>query len=258
MNRGREGCGRAAQPFERHGPGQLGRLHSRLRLQQGEHTDRRRRLRSVDEGKSLLLPHAHRLESRSLHRPSRRLRAVRAVDQPLADETAGHVRQRSEIAAGSNRTEFGDHRIDPGAQQREKEFDDFASNAGVAASQRVGAQQDDRPPHLRAQGASEAARVTADQVLLDLEPSCRRHQDLGQPAEAGGHAVDPFASGEGALDDAARGFDGGSGGGSEPDLALRAMGDPRDGFEGEAAAIDLEHTGLPPPRGRREPRAVGG
>src|SRR5262245_35953088 len=82
-----------------------------------------------------------------------------------AEDRAGNVAERHEIAARTDRAELEDVRRRPRIQEFDEALEDLEANAGDAAHQRIRAQQHCRPHISGGEALARGALVLPDRVL---------------------------------------------------------------------------------------------
>ena len=132
--------------------------------------------------------------------------------------------------------------MDAPVQHRDEQLERLEAHAGEAAGQHVRAQQHQRARLGVAERRPDARRVRAQQVDLQLAQAVERDLDVGEVAEAGRHAVDDRAAGDGVVDHPPRRDDALAGGLGQRHGAAA----PRHGLERaevERGAVDREGPG---------------
>ena len=76
------------------------------------------------------------------------------------------MRQRSEIAAGANRSFLGDDRINASIQHLAEELDHFESHTAKTKSEHIGAQENHRAHLGNRERLANAAGMAADKIEL--------------------------------------------------------------------------------------------
>jgi hypothetical protein len=120
----------------------------------------------------------------------RRLHAAVVQHLALAAQHRRHVRQRGQVAAGTDRAFGRNHRQHVVLQQRGQAFQQRHADAGHAAHQRRQARGQHRAGLDRVQVTAQAAAVVGVQVVRQFRHQRRRDVHRARVAVAGGHAVD--------------------------------------------------------------------
>ncbi len=197
-------------------------------LREREAGDGGHQLRAVDQGEALLGLERDRTQAHGGERLATGQPAAFVDALALADQSQREVGQGGEIAAGPDGSLRGHERMDTPVQQRDQQLERLETHAGEAAGEHVRAQQHERPRLRHAERCADAGRVRAQQVRLQLAQAIERNPDVGEVAEAGGHAVDDRAASDGVVDHASCGHDGLARGGGERDGAERPLRRPRE------------------------------
>ena len=111
-------------------------------------------------------------------------------------------------------------------------------DAGVTGRERVRAQHARGAHQRNRERLTRPRRMAAHQVELQLDRIGRIDRDVGQPPEAGGHAVDRLAARELRIDEVAGANDAGPRSGS--DLDRRAHRGRLERFQRQAVAVELD------------------
>ena len=130
----------------------------------------------------------------------------------LADEGEREVGEGRQVPARPDRSLRGHDGVDAGVEQRDQQLEGLEAHAGEALGEHVGPQQHQRARLRLLEGGAHAGRVGAEQVELQLPQAIEGDVDVGEVAEAGGHAVDHGPAGHGLVHHAPGGPDGVAGG----------------------------------------------
>ena len=167
------------------------RRRARCTLQRAQRAHHRG---AVGQRQPFLGGQRHRLQAG----PPQRLRAgqpfaaVLRLAQP--DQHQRHVGQRGQIAAGAQRAFLRDARMHAAVEHVQQQLQRLDADAGMAARQRVGADQHDRAHGGGVQRIARADRVADQDVALQLGDLLGRDQPVLERAEAGGDAVGDLAA----------------------------------------------------------------
>ncbi len=205
---------RPLERLERHGAGDVGHQAGLLGVEHGQPADRGHVLGAVEQGEAFLGLELERGELGAGQPHRRRHDLAVQLDLALAYHAERQVSQRRQIAGRADRAARRDHRVDARRQHPAQELGHLGTGAGVAAGEDRGPQEHHPAHRVARQRRAQAARVRADQVLLQRADLGRRDAHLGQGAEAGVDAVDRRgrrAAGQHGLDDRARGGHAGAG-----------------------------------------------
>jgi len=151
------------------------------------------------------------------------------------------MRERGKIAAGADRAAAGDDRVHPRVERRDQRVERRATHAGVALGEHIRAQRHHRADRGYAQRRVDAGRVAPEQVTLQRGQRGPRDLDFGERAEAGVDTVGGVIAGGGAIDNRARGIDGGCGAWIERH-GLEAVCDGFKLLEGQGIAGETHHV----------------
>ena len=187
------------QRLHAHRRGDVGRTHQHVEIGERQHEHAEHAVGPVDQRQTLLGPQRDRGDSRGSHRLG---------TFAFTDQCQGDVRQRSQIAAGTQRPVLVDRRRDVGVEQGEDGVDDDLTHAGEAHRQGTRPQQHHRPHHFRLDQRAHSGGVGADQGALQFLASLRRDHRGRQRAEAGRDAVYGIVALRQALDDGRAACDG--------------------------------------------------
>src|SRR3954466_4771024 len=102
-----------------------------------------------------------------------------------ANEQIGHMRQGNEVAAGADGTFTGNFGKDVFIEGGQDEFDQFFTDARVAARERIGAGQHNRASFGDAEKGTLADREMVKQVELVLAEFLRANSKTAERAKAG-------------------------------------------------------------------------
>ena len=167
--RGSKACALAAHRLERQAERDIGLLQEPARVVDGEHAERKRRRRAVDEGRGVL--RAHRevgLKARLPDRLAGRQALALVDDLGLleAADGAGHVGERREVAGGADRALLRDDRMQAGVEEGDEAFDELELRARIVRGEGVGAQQHHRPRGVLGEGLADTGRVRQHGLAL--------------------------------------------------------------------------------------------
>jgi hypothetical protein len=176
--------------LEADGAGDVGDRGEPSGLFHREHTERRHQLRAVDEREALLRGEHDGREPRHRQRIAAGDHAALVVRLALAREHQGEVRERREITRRAHAPLPRNARVDVLVEHRAEQVGEDVAHARVAQRDDLRAQQHHRAHLGDRQVRADAARVAADQVLLQLLDVGRADARLGKEAEPGVHAVD--------------------------------------------------------------------
>jgi hypothetical protein len=221
---------RSLQRLEAHRPCDVRGARQPLGIEQRERPERRHHLRAVDQGEPFLCFENDRRQPGARQDVGRRsVRGLaRSVPKPglaFPDHRERDVRERREIARGSDRSARRHARHDAAIEHLAQELDHHGPHARVSEREHLRA-QDENAAHLRGrERLADAARVRADEVLLERAHVGCRNARLGQRAKPRIHPIDvgrriPFL--KDVLDDGAAAFDPFSGVVLQLDGAARA------------------------------------
>ena len=157
----------------------------------------------------------------------------------LADEGEREVGEGRQVPARPDRSLRGHDGVDAGVQQRDQELERLEAHAGEALGEHVGPQEHQRPRLRLLEGSTDAGGVGAEQVELQLPQPIEGDVDVGEVAEAGGHAVDHGAARHGLVHHAPGGPDGVARGRGQEHRAARSR-HRLEGREVERLAVDRE------------------
>ena len=119
---------------------------------------------------------------------------VAATELALADQRQREMRERREVAARAHAPLLGHRRVEAGVQHGQQQLDQIGARPRMALGDHVGAQQHHRAHLALRQQRADAGRVAAHEVHLQLGQPVGRDGDVGELAEARGHAVDHGAA----------------------------------------------------------------
>ena len=114
-------------------------------------------------------------------------------DVAVADERYRDMRKRAEVAARADGALGRDDGMDAEVEVVDHLLERLEADAGVAAGERVDAEQHYRADYVLGIGLAEAAGVAQKKVLLELAAFVARDDDGGEVAEARRYAVDDAA-----------------------------------------------------------------
>jgi hypothetical protein len=156
------------------------------RARQSAH--RSQNLSPVQQGQTLLGLQPHRFDAGSPHRLTTGQALAKVERLALADHAQRHVRQRRQVAAGTHRSFFRDHRVHATVQHRRQGPRHHGTHAAVSERQRVCAQRQDRARLGFRKRTANPTSVTANEVELQPVDFVFGNPHLAQLAETG---VDP-------------------------------------------------------------------
>ena len=179
----------ALRRFHRHRAGHHGRGEQVFRRKQAFQGKGGGGLRAVQQGQAFFRGQGNRLQTSGQHGFTAMY--ALAVDEgfALADQHRAHVRQRGQVAGGTDRTLLRNHRVDAVVEQCHQGFDHLTADAGEATRQRV-----DFQCHHQTHGGIVHRRANAscvrqhDGALQQLQ-FVRRDAGIGQQAKAGVDAI---------------------------------------------------------------------
>src|SRR5437879_1066794 len=100
------------------------------------------------------------------------------------------MRERREIAAGTDRTFLRNHRRNAAIVQLAEQLDDFQTNAAQTQRKHIGPQQDQGADFRFGERVADTAGMTAHQVQLQLTQFIGWNMNIRELAEAGAYAID--------------------------------------------------------------------
>ena len=178
------------QCFDRHGRGHLGAAQQPAAVLAGQAEMAEHPVRAVGQGQALFGFEGDRRQTGGAEGVGRGCWPARPVDHlPLTHQGQGHVRQRSQIAAATERAVFADDRRDSGVEQADQTVDQLRSNPGISLGQGGGPQEHHGPDRLRFNLVAHGGGVGADQTDLQGGPLPGGDVPLGQGAKAGRQPV---------------------------------------------------------------------
>jgi len=142
-----------------------------------------------DEREPLLRLERQRREAHLRERLAARHRRAVEVRGPLADEHEREVGERGEVAGRAHRALAGDVGDHPPVQHRHEQVDDLRPRARAAHGDRLRAERDHASHGVVGQQRADAARVAADEVVLERPDLVGADARLREGAEARVHAV---------------------------------------------------------------------
>ena len=192
----------AAHRFERHRCGGVRNACDSLRVVDSEGEHRGRKIRAVHQRQAFLETRQQLLGTeaenrRKLLRIAQR-RIGRRVEASLSEQHDEEVRERTEIAARSNRTAQRNERNDAAIQHRLHDVHELAPHAGMSLQKRIQPRRQRGPHNFGAEVirdivgirvVADADRMTEQQIALQLFELVRRDRLVFEFAEAGGDAV---------------------------------------------------------------------
>ncbi len=171
---------------------QAGREH-RLGREQARQRQRRRTLGAVQQRQTLLGAERQRRQARARQR---RFGLQRLAIHPRlshADQGAGHMGQRRQIAGRPDRSLGRNAGQDVGVDQGDQGLQRLAPDARCAARQGGDLQHHQQPRDRIGQQRTDAAGMAQHQILLKGFKVLRRNAGVGQEAESGVHPIDGAA-----------------------------------------------------------------
>ncbi len=121
----------------------------------------------------------------------------------LAHQHQGDVGERGEVAGGAHRALARHHRQHAALEHRDERLRDHRPHTRAPGDERVGAEQQHRAHHLVGERRADAGAAARHQVALQQLDVLVGDAHVGEPAEAGVHAVDGFAAPQAVFDDGA-------------------------------------------------------
>ena len=168
---------------------QLRPAQQRARLVRGQRGQCGHHGRSVDQREAFLALQDDRLQAVALQGLRGREPFFAGADVSQTDQQPRHVRQRREVAAGSNRTFARNFRKEVAIERGDEQFDNLRANAGKSARHGVGPRRHDGPGFRRGKQFALPDGKMVQQVQLMLLQVLRRNAGAAQRAEAGIDAV---------------------------------------------------------------------
>ncbi len=117
----------------------------------------------------------------------------RVPHRALTDQCRGHVAERHQIPARTDRATLRNHWQNVVGEQVGERQDDGRVDRGIPPAQAVGSDEERRPHHLRRCRWSRPVQVVADEVVLQLGRLLRRDLPHHAVPETGGDPVDRHA-----------------------------------------------------------------
>ena len=199
-----------------------------------QHADGRHALGAVYEGEPFLGFEHERLQAAATEGGGGRHALAFEAHLAFADHGQREVRERRQVARGTERALLGHDRQQPVPEHVDKALHHLAPHPGVAESEHVGPQGQHRPDLVGRQLVADGDGVGAQEAVLQGPRVLRGEVHVRQAAETGRHPVDDLTRLEGRDDDPARAVD------TLQDLLAEARrGSPGDGddlFDSQRAA----------------------
>jgi hypothetical protein len=165
-------------------------LEHRLEGEQRMQRQRGAGLRAVDQCQALLGRQLQRRDAEARQGRGRGLAAaVSAQEEALAHQRQRHVRQRCQVATGTDAALAGHIGHEAGVVHRQQAVDDRRPNAAVPSPEAGCLQRQHQPQHRRRQRRTHAHAVAADQVPLQRGEVFAADARGRQLAETGVDAV---------------------------------------------------------------------
>jgi len=168
---------------------QAGREHA-LALEQAHQGQGRGYLGAVEQGQPFLGAEHEGLQAHVAHGLGAGHHLSIDLGLAFADQHAGQVRQRRQVAGGAHRALGGDHGQHVGVGQGQQRIDQLGAHARVAARQAHGLGGQHQAHHGVGQRIARAHAVRQHQVALQLCQAVMGDLGGGQLAEAGVDAID--------------------------------------------------------------------
>ena len=161
-----EGSVAAARGVHRQGTNHQCRLQHRLKAEQGVQRQRSGGLGAIDQRQSFLGAERQRFYAGLFQ--GRRSGHALAVNQHVAfaDQRQRHVRQRCQVAGGTDRALRGHIGHEPGVVHSEQGVDHHFAHAGVTTRQAGGLEREHQAHDLGRQRCTDTDAVGADQIEL--------------------------------------------------------------------------------------------
>jgi hypothetical protein len=156
----------------------------------------------------------------------------------FADEHEREVGERSQVAAGADRSTGRDHRMHAAIQELDEQLERVQPDAREPLGQHVGSQRHGCADDRHRQRVADAGGMTAEQIGLQLGERLGRNFHLGKVAEAGVDAVGRLVSMREFVDQRAGGTDARAGCVSDMHRR-RVVGDGEHLLERQAGAVKL-------------------
>ena len=182
--------------LERERPDDVRGSGKAFRAQDAQRGDPGHDLRTVDERESFLCSQFHRTQARTLERHGARQPLAEVERFALSQERERHVRERSQIAARADRALTRHDRRHAAFERCDDEIERLRLHARVPGRKRVRAQSACGADARNVEGRAGTGGVAAHEVDLQRDRVGRVDRDVGEPPEAGGHAVDRVAARE--------------------------------------------------------------
>ena len=132
---------------QRHGPRNHRGFKQTLGAQQRVDGQRRRHLRAIDQRQAFFGRQANGLEARFLQSPGGKHARALKEHFAFANQREAQVRQRRQITRCADRALAGNHRRDAKVVKRQQAINDDLANAGIAACQASGLDQQNQAHH---------------------------------------------------------------------------------------------------------------
>ena len=159
----------AGEGIDRHRCGEIRGVQQVFELLHGQHAGGEHLRGAVVQRQAFLVGQRDRLQA--LATQGLGAGNTLAVDEgfPAPEQHDGEMRQRREVTGCTHRTELRHHRHDPGIEQRRQRLQGLHADAGMPAQERVDADAQHRPHHVRRERFAHAHRVGDDQVALQFD-----------------------------------------------------------------------------------------
>ncbi len=194
---------RPERRLDRHRRDHVGRADQRGEPFGGERADREHPLGAVHEREPFLRFQRERRQAGSLERTRRGLGSGVGQDLPRPDQREREVRERREIAGGTERSLLGHGRDHVRVQHRHHQVDELGANTRVPEGEDVGAEEEHRPRLGPGERTAHRRGVRTDDPVLQVRRLRWIDPDVRQGAEAGRDAVHDLAGANRVLDDRA-------------------------------------------------------
>ena len=168
----------AGERIERHRRGEVGGVQQVVQRLHRQHAGGQHLRGAVVQRQAFLVRQRDRRQSLARERVA--AGHALAIDEGFAaaQQDDRQVRQRREVAGGTDRAQLRHHRHDARVEHVRQRLHGLHADAGMPAQQGVDADAEHRPHHLRREWLADADRVGDDQVVLQLDvrraPGARR------------------------------------------------------------------------------------
>ena len=177
-----------------HRAGDQGAIEHGLRPEQADQRKRGRDLGAVQQRQALLGAERERPRADAGERLGRRHDGAAEAGLALADQDAGEVGERRQVARRADRSLGRDHRQGVVLEEREQELDGAPAHARIAERQAGRLERQDQTDHGIGQGRAQPAHVRQHEPTLQLLDLVRRDAHGRELAEAGVDAIDRRAA----------------------------------------------------------------